>query len=124
MYRMILSMLVVMVLAAGCSKSGPQPASPTGPTGGTAPLEVGINGDAYLPTGTAAFAPNNITVDRGTTVNWKNNDQTTHTSTANSGLWASSVNAGGTYSRQFTAAGSYEYHCAIHPYMTGSVIVR
>lgn len=110
---------------AGCSGgSGDQPATPTSPGGGAASTEVAINGDAYLPGGRAVFAPDAVTVDRGTTVTWKNNDQTGHTTTANGGLWGSVVSAGGSFSHRFTTAGTFEYHCTIHPYMTGTVVVR
>jgi plastocyanin len=30
---------------------------------------------------------------------------------------------GGTYSFTFTTPGTYSYHCAIHPFMKGTIIV-
>ncbi|HTZ41834.1 MAG TPA: plastocyanin/azurin family copper-binding protein [Candidatus Omnitrophota bacterium] len=31
---------------------------------------------------------------------------------------------GGTYSHTFAAAGTYSYHCSIHPSMKGTIIVQ
>ena len=72
-----------------------------------------------------AFSPNPLTIARGSTVTWTNQDGAPHTVTADDGSWGSStLRQGGTYSHVFTSPGSYPYHCAIHPYMTGTVVVR
>lgn len=118
--------LLAVMLAVGCSSGGSnsQPTNPTGPGGGSTSTEVAINGDAYLPSGTAVFAPDSLTIQRGTTVSWKNNDQTAHTTTSNNGVWGSTVSAGGTASHTFTTAGTFEYHCTLHAYMTGTIVVQ
>jgi len=74
---------------------------------------------------TTAYAPNPISVSVGTTVSWLNNDSTTHTSTANNGTWASpNIAPGGRFNFTFSTAGSFQYHCAIHPGMVGTVNVQ
>jgi plastocyanin len=71
-----------------------------------------------------AFSPNPITIAPGGTVTWTNRDGAPHTVTADDGSWGSStLRQGGTYSRVFTSPGSYTYHCAIHPFMKGTVVV-
>jgi plastocyanin len=71
-----------------------------------------------------AFTPNNITIAKGATVTWTNNDNMVHTVTANDGSFASdSLAAGKTFSHTFNTPGSYKYHCVIHPSMTGTVTV-
>jgi plastocyanin len=71
-----------------------------------------------------AFNPPNTPVAPGTTVTWVNNDQTTHTVTANNGAFNSgNLPPGQTFSQTFTTAGTYAYHCNIHPFMTGTVTV-
>ncbi len=71
-----------------------------------------------------SFQPQTINVTAGTTVTWTNLDSVTHTVTSDTGLFDSgSLSTGQTFSRTFNTAGSYDYHCSIHPSMTGSVIV-
>jgi hypothetical protein len=51
----------------------------------------------------------------------------THTVTSTTvpanGAFDSSVSAGASICLKFTSAGSYSYHCSIHPSMTGAVTV-
>ncbi len=72
------------------------------------------------------FTPSTITVVIGVnnTVTWTNEDTVNHAPTANDGSWGGTTGAeGGTYTHTFTVAGTFPYHCAIHPTMTGTVIV-
>ena len=72
-----------------------------------------------------AFKAPAITVPVGSTVIWKNGDDDPHTVTADGGSFDSSGLANGdTYSRQFTKPGSYPYHCKLHPFMKGVVVVK
>jgi plastocyanin len=72
-----------------------------------------------------AFIPASLTVPVGTTVKWKNKDAITHTVTSDTGAWDSgNITGGGTFSFPFTAAGTYHYHCSIHPNMLGTIIVQ
>ena len=74
---------------------------------------------------TTAYAPNPIAIAVGGTVTWTNNDSTTHTSVANGGAWNSGAIApGGTFAMTFVSAGSFPYHCSIHPGMAGTVTVQ
>jgi plastocyanin len=74
---------------------------------------------------TTAYAPNPIAVAVGGTVTWTNNDSTTHTSTGNGGTWDSGAIApGGNFSRTFSSAGTFPYHCTFHPGMVGTVTVQ
>jgi plastocyanin len=58
-------------------------------------------------------------------VTWTNNDTVAHTSTADNGQWNSgSIAPQGSFSRMFPTAGSFTYHCAIHPGMVGTVTVQ
>jgi plastocyanin len=72
-----------------------------------------------------AFTPSTITVAAGTTITWTNKDGVPHTVTSNSGLFDSnSIGQNGTYSHLFSTAGSFPYHCTIHPAMTATVNVN
>lgn len=77
---------------------------------------VNIADFSYIPASTTAAVDGFVT--------WTNNDGTAHTVTFDAGPNCGTVSSGGdTTTVQFTAAGSYPYHCAIHPDMTGTVEV-
>lgn len=74
-----------------------------------------------------AFTPASITVVIGinNTVTWTNMDSVTHTVTANDGSFNSGDLAPGqTFTHTFTAPGSFGYHCSIHTFMKGTVVVE
>jgi len=72
-----------------------------------------------------AFAPATITVHVGDTVTWTNRDPFSHTSTSDTGAWDSHVvTAGGSFSFTFASAGTFAYHCAIHTFMHGTIVVQ
>ena len=73
-----------------------------------------------------AFHPATITIVIGVnnTVTWTNNDAVSHTVTSDTSLFGSGTLApGDTYTHEFDQAGTYGYHCSIHNFMTGTVIV-
>jgi len=72
-----------------------------------------------------AFTPDTLRIKTGTTVTWSNMDGVTHTVTSLNGLFDSgNLGAGLNYNYTFAAAGTFTYHCTIHPMMkTGVVIV-
>jgi plastocyanin len=83
------------------------------------------------------FSPASVTIPAGSTVRWSNNGPSAHTSTEDAGAWNSGSMSpgsgvgnpygGGTtpssFARQFTTAGTFTYHCTIHPAMTGTIVV-
>ena len=72
-----------------------------------------------------AFSPPTLTVKVGTTVTWTNNDGTTHIVTSDTGVFNSgNLATNATFSFTFNSAGTFAYHCSIHPSMTGRVIVQ
>lgn len=71
------------------------------------------------------FKPAVITVAEGTTIKWMNKDGADHTVTSNTDLFESGAMGNGeTFSFTFDSTGSYPYHCAFHPNMTGEVVVN
>jgi plastocyanin len=72
-----------------------------------------------------AFTPVVDTAAAGTTVTWINYDDVTHTSTGDDGSGDGQVAPnGGTFSHNFSLRGTYGYHCDIHTYMAGTIVVR
>ena len=75
-----------------------------------------------------SFQPAQLTVTRGSTVTWVNCETdgvTQHTSTSDGGGWDSGLLAvPDGYSRQFSQAGSFPYHCTPHPGMRAAIVVQ
>ena len=66
-----------------------------------------------------------LTVSVGDTVTWTNNDTAPHTATSDAPLFdTGTLNPGQSKSFTFTTAGTFPYHCTIHPFMHGTVIVQ
>jgi plastocyanin len=72
-----------------------------------------------------AFQPGTLTVSVGARVTWTNTGQATHTTSANGGQWDSGLlSPGSTFSFTFSSAGSFAFHCNVHPSMTGTITVQ
>ena len=70
------------------------------------------------------FAPLELMVGQGTRVTWTNNDAAPHGLSHKDGAPGKDVLLPGeSVSRVYDAQGSYDYVCAVHPYMTGRVVV-
>ena len=69
-----------------------------------------------------AFSPATLNIKVGDTVKWTNDDQPVH-AIASANFASSNLNTGDSYSFTLTQPGSYDYHCAIHPFMAGKIIV-
>jgi plastocyanin len=71
-----------------------------------------------------AFSPKNVTIAFGDTVKWTNGGTVNHQLVADNGTFASAVlKPGESYSFTFKAAGTFNYHDALHPTIKGSVKV-
>jgi plastocyanin len=72
-----------------------------------------------------SFNPGSLSTTLGGSVTWSFSDPTSgHTTTSDQGFWDSGTKLAGTsYSRTFTSAGTFAYHCSIHSMMHGSVKV-
>jgi plastocyanin len=70
------------------------------------------------------FAPGALTVPIGTTITWINDDDIPHVVSEKDGKFRSkALDTGDRFSQVFSAAGTVEYYCAIHPRMTGKIVV-
>ncbi len=86
---------------------------------------VSIAPGAANPNNDLSFDPPQINVPTGTIVSWTNADSIQHTVTSDEqGLFdAGPISPGDTFENVFDSAGEFGYHCAIHPFMTGVVMV-
>jgi plastocyanin len=135
--RETIQMVIALILTvatiglSGCARkaagqSGAQPAtaraaSASSNPGSSAPasaaVEIGIDN--------FSFNPATLTISPGTKVTWINHDDVPHTATSSAKVFASpALDTGGHFSFTFEHPGEYAYFCAVHPHMTGKVIVK
>jgi plastocyanin len=70
------------------------------------------------------FSVSSLNVKAGTTVTWTNDDNTSHTVTADDNSFSSgNLKAGETYKHTFSDVGTYPYHCNLHTSMKASIVV-
>lgn len=106
---MISRVLAILALVAGVAVLPGSPAAAT---------------DATVTVADMTFTPGTVTVTLGGAVTWDFADATAHTTTSNQGFWNSGPKSSGqSFARTFTSAGTYGYHCSIHPSMHGRVKV-
>jgi len=111
---LILAILGIMgiVAVSGCTSS-----SNSTTNSSVAPNTVAIQN--------FAFNPATLTVKAGTKVTWTNQDSATHQVVSDTGAFNSGdLSNGQSFSFTFDKAGSYPYHCAVHPSMTGTIVVQ
>ena len=71
-----------------------------------------------------SFTPGTITIHVGDAVLWVNEGPSAHTATANNGSFDTGLlNKGQNASVTFHLPGRFDYHCSIHPFMHGAVVV-
>jgi plastocyanin len=71
-----------------------------------------------------AFAPAIVHVHAGEEVTFVNNDDETHTVTSDTDVFDSGrMNEKARYAHTFAKPGTYAYHCAIHTFMKGTIVV-
>jgi plastocyanin len=72
-----------------------------------------------------AFSPATLTVKVGDKVTWTNQDSVGHSATADDNSFDTGVLAQGqSGSITFSKAGTYTYHCSVHPNMKATIIVQ
>ena len=115
--KRIILICIIVVTVASCGKSNKSGYTTPTPPASSAP-EVSIYN--------MAFSPASLTVAKGTTVKWTNNDSYPHTVTSNDGTTfnSNSMAAAGTFSYTANVAGTFNYHCTIHgTAMSGTLVV-
>jgi plastocyanin len=115
----LLTSLLLTLFFTACSKDDDKGGDNGGDNGGggTKTSKVNISG--------FAFDPENISIAKDVTVTWTNLDDAPHTVTADDNSFTSgTLNKNDTYTHKFTATGTYDYHCEIHPTMKASVAVQ
>jgi plastocyanin len=124
--------LLVVVVMVGLALAGPvimvrdrladRVETPSAAEGAEPPAAAAAAGGGTVKMAGLAFAPGTLTVARGATVVFDNDDTAPHTVTARSGGVDSGVLDPG---RQFstTVTDGFDYFCSIHPSMTATIAV-
>jgi len=111
------------VPAAAPTATAPAVAAPVARAAASPPVARAAAG-ASVAVRDFSFGPQTITVHVGDTVTWTNAGPTPHTATANDGTFnTGTLKAGQSGSHTFTTAGTFAYHCTLHPFMRGTVQV-
>ena len=127
--------LAIGLVVAGCG--GDDEGGDEG-AGGEATQEQPADGGGGAAPKTAAvsmqnisFEPADVTVAKGATVTWTNDDSVAHDVTKSSGPGkdfksgaAGGMGSGDTFEHTFDTAGRFEYVCTVHPGMEGTVTVE
>lgn len=108
---------VLLLVFGGLNSSQAQPAA-SQPNDSSDKYQVKIDN--------FSFTPATVTVPVGTTVTWTNQDDVPHNVVGSEGkiLKSPVMDTDQKFSFTFTKAGTYSYFCAIHPKMTGKVVVQ
>jgi plastocyanin len=125
------SFALIFAVACGSDYSpSPTTPSPTTPSPTPAPAPGGVTSPVSIQAGAEsladrAYAPAELNVAVGTTITWTNDDTEGHTTDSDAPGWNSGIiPPRGTFSVTLQTAGTFPYHCSIHPGMVGTVIVR
>lgn len=71
-----------------------------------------------------AFKPGTLKVKRGARVTFSNTGNTTHTATKGGSFDTKGIAPGKSATVRFNKRGTFAYHCKIHPFMKGKVVVE
>ena len=131
--RLAPALALFAILVAACSGGGTSSAAPVASAAApsaAAPSSAGGPACA-VSTSTAtvavtmqntAFNPATVQAKVGDVIGFTNKDSIQHTATLDDGSCTTDIVAGGgTAALSFTAAGTYPFHCKIHPNMTGKI---
>ena len=129
---LLLGCLALALVAAGCGGDDDDNGGGNGSSGGggcatseqEAPAATG--GGAQVTMKDIKFNPGTVSIKKGQTVIWTNDDSVGHDVTAD-GFKSGDpggIEPGQTFQHKFPKAGTYQYVCSVHPGMEGTVKVK
>ncbi|MEO7364673.1 MAG: cupredoxin family copper-binding protein [Candidatus Saccharimonadales bacterium] len=133
MFAVAVAVIVIVggVLIAGGSKSDTKSSSSSSSTPASKAQKVDTStavATNSVEISNYLFMPAVIKVKVGDTVTWTNQDAVRHNIVADEPSADAPngplISRGETFSYTFKKAGIYNYHCAPHPYMKGTVVVE
>jgi len=114
------------LLLAGCGGGGYSSGASAKPSGSSSPTQVAAAGSSAVEITNFKFSPASITVKKGARVDVTNDDSVTHTVTADDGnsFDTGDLADGASKTISVSKPGTYAFHCTIHPYMHGTLVVK
>lgn len=109
MKRILISLAVSLALLAGPA------ATASGPAQASGARTVDINHFAYH--------PHTLRIAKGTTVVFSNSAPVEHTATDRGVFDSGHIKPGHSFSVHFERRGTFAYHCKIHTFMHGKIVV-
>src|SRR5437588_12321905 len=110
------------------SVGGSAAVKPTPRAGATAPASAEANQKAdknQVVIENFSFKPATLNVKVGASVTWVNRDDVPHTANDTENRFKSgTLDTDGEFSFTFKSPGTYNYFCALHPKMTGQIVVK
>jgi plastocyanin len=124
-----IAVLATTIVLAACGGGGTAtaPGATTGPVGTTGVAAPCAESTAA--TVVAATVAGNtwspVSAAVGDVITWTNNDAVPHAVALDDGscAMAGNIPGGGTRSLAFTVAGSFPFHCSVHPSMKGTITI-
>jgi plastocyanin len=119
------------LILAACSSGGAAPSTGGVPSAGAASAAASACSESTAAGGVTVtvvdfmFQPSNVTAKTGQVIAFSNTGSVSHTATLdNGGCATGTINAGKSDGLVFTTAGTYTFHCSIHPtQMKGTIVV-
>jgi plastocyanin len=113
-----LSLVAALLALAGSACGSSSPAAPTV----AADVTITMVGDKA----NQSFSPNPTSMKVGQSVAWMNSDTIAHDATQDAARFQTgTLNAGATSAPiTMSTAGTFTYHCTIHPGMVGTLVVQ
>lgn len=88
-------------------------------------VDKSLKAPATMSISASAYAPEAVTIQKGSTVRFTNTDSGKHTVTADDLTWGSgTMEAGAVFTRRFNEVGIYTFFDSYHPQSTGTIIVQ
>jgi plastocyanin len=133
---LLCSVLLVALVAVGCGSSSKSSSSTS--SSSSSSKKSASSGGAAAPKSSAtvqlkniAFNPTTVTIKKGGTVKWTNDDSVGHDVTKESGPGpkfksgaSGGMKQGDTFQQKFTTPGTIHYLCTVHANMRATVVVK
>jgi plastocyanin len=131
-FATLVSIVACGLVAAGCgsSNSDNSSSSNTKPQKPAAAAPTKSGKTAAVSMKNIQFSPKALTVAKGSTVKWTNDDSVNHDVTKTGGpgpkfaSGSGNLAQGATYKQTLTTPGTIKYVCTVHPGMTGTITVK